>query len=238
LNNSDLAYDGHELEAAARLHNFYRWITDGFRPYLRGRAAEIGAGIGTYSEYLRPHVDTLDIVEPSANQQSVLRAKFADDPCIRVHSDTIEGFHARVGDGALDAICMVNVLEHIENDEKALLFLNRLIGDGGHLCVFVPAMPFLYSDFDKSIGHFRRYTKPELIAKFEAAGFDVVAVKYMDVLGILAWGLVNTLLGAKTLNPLMMRIYDTVCVPLTRAIEAVIPAPAGKNVLIVGRKHG
>lgn len=238
MSDPDLVYEGHELEAAARLNSFYRWITENFRPYLRGHGAEIGAGIGTYSEYLRPHFDTLDVIEPSPGQHEALLAKFADDASVRIYSETIERYQTRVGENALDAVCMVNVLEHIEEDERALAVLNRLIGNGGHLCIFVPAMPFLYSKFDESIGHFRRYTKPELVGKFEAAGFEVVDVKYMDMIGILAWGLVNTLLGAKTLNPVMMRIYDTVCVPLTRALEAVVPAPAGKNLLIVGRKHG
>lgn len=238
MSDPDLVYEGHELEAAARLNSFYRWITENFRPYLRGHGAEIGAGIGTYSEYLRPHFDTLDVIEPSPGQHEALLAKFADDASVRIYSETIERYQTRVGENAIDAVCMVNVLEHIEEDERALAVLNRLIGNGGHLCIFVPAMPFLYSKFDESIGHFRRYTKPELVGKFEAAGFEVVDVKYMDMIGILAWGLVNTLLGAKTLNPVMMRIYDTVCVPLTRALEAVVPAPAGKNLLIVGRKHG
>ena len=238
MSDPDLVYEGHELEAAARLNSFYRWITENFRPYLRGHGAEIGAGIGTYSEYLRPHFDTLDVIEPSPGQHEALLAKFADDASVRIYSETIERYQTRVGENAIDAVCMVNVLEHIEEDERALAVLNRLIGNGGHLCIFVPAMPFLYSKFDESIGHFRRYTKPELVGKFEAAGFEVVDVKYMDMIGILAWGLVNTLLGAKTLNPVMMSIYDTVCVPLTRALEAVVPAPAGKNLLIVGRKHG
>ena len=238
MSDPDLVYEGHELEAAARLNSFYRWITENFRPYLRGHGAEIGAGIGTYSEYLRPHFDTLDVIEPSPGQHEALLAKFADDASVRIYSETIERYQTRVGENAIDAVCMVNGLEHIEEDERALAVLNRLIGNGGHLCIFVSAMPFLYSKFDESIGHFRRYTKPELVGKFEAAGFEVVDVKYMDMIGILAWGLVNTLLGAKTLNPVMMRIYDTVCVPLTRALEAVVPAPAGKNLLIVGRKHG
>ena len=191
MSDPDLVYEGHELEAAARLNSFYRWITENFRPYLRGHGAEIGAGIGTYSEYLRPHFDTLDVIEPSPGQHEALLAKFADDASVRIYSETIERYQTRVGENAIDAVCMVNVLEHIEEDERALAVLNRLIGNGGHLCIFVPAMPFLYSKFDESIGHFRRYTKPELVGKFEAAGFEVVDVKYMDMIGILALSLIH-----------------------------------------------
>jgi hypothetical protein len=52
-----------------------------------------------------------------------------------------------------------------------------------------------------------------------------------------AWGLINTLMGSTSLNPKMAAIYDATCVPITRAIEAVLPIPIGKSLLVVGRKR-
>ena len=54
MNDNAHAYEGREFEAAANLVNYYNWITAIFRPYLHGSGVEIGAGIGTYSQYLRP----------------------------------------------------------------------------------------------------------------------------------------------------------------------------------------
>ncbi|MBO6518872.1 MAG: class I SAM-dependent methyltransferase [Rhodospirillales bacterium] len=231
-------YEGRELEAASNLVNYYRWITDLFSPYLKGSGTEIGAGVGTYSAYLRPFFSSMDLVEPSPRQLPDLTAKFGDDPDVRLFSETIEAYRAKVGDASRDCFCLVNVLEHIENDVAALDDMTAMLKPGGHVCVFVPALPMLYSKLDEILGHFRRYTKPELDGKFENAGLEIVKTAYMDVLGVPAWGLINTLLGSKTLNPKMAAIYDAACVPVTRAVESVVPVPFGKSLLIVGKKRG
>lgn len=235
---ASLAYEGREFEAAVNLVNYYRWITDHFRPYLKGDGTEIGAGIGTYSRYLRPFFSTLDLVEPSPLQKDSLERTFPNDSGVRVFSETIDAYRRDTGDGARDTICLVNVLEHIEDDEAALTDMAAILKDDGHLCIFVPALPCLHSKLDDIFGHYRRYTRPELEQKVRAAGFEIETCIYMDMLGIAAWGLVNTLLGSTSLNPRMASIYDAVCVPLTRAVERLLPAPAGKSLLIVGKKRG
>lgn len=237
LGTDQQMYEGREFEAAANLVNYYRWITDHFSPYLHGSGTEIGAGIGTYSEYLRPYFSHMDLVEPSPRQRPALDAKFDDDPDVRVFSETIASYRARVGDTSRDCFCLVNVLEHIEDDAAALGDMTAMLKPGGHICVFVPALPFLYSNLDRIFGHFRRYTKPELDGKFEDAGLEIVKTTYMDVLGVPAWGIVNTMLGSTSLNPKMAAIFDAVCVPVTRAVESVVPVPFGKSLLIVGRKR-
>ncbi len=231
-------YDGHEFEATANLVNYYNWITDGFKPYLGGAGTEIGAGVGVYSEYLRPHFSTFDVVEPSPAQLDELQQRFSGDGDVRVLSETIDIYHGHVGDASRDTICMVNVLEHIKDDIDALRKLRSMLRDGGHLCVFVPALPFLYSKYDAFVGHHRRYVKRDLAERMAAAGFEVVSCKYMDILGVPAWGVFNTLLGATKLNLRMTTLYDRAFVPVTRGIETLIPAPLGKNLLAVGRKNG
>jgi len=231
-------YEGREFEAAANLVNYYRWITDHFRPYLRGAGTEIGAGIGTYSQYLRPFFSEMDLVEPSPVQRPVLSERFKNDKNVRVFTETIDAYRRKAGDTSRDCFCLVNVLEHIEDDGAALRDMAAMLKPDGHVCIFVPALPFLYSKLDRVFGHFRRYTHAELKEKVADAGFEIVSSRYMDMLGVPAWGLVNTLLGSTSLNPKMAAIYDAACVPMTRAVESVIRAPIGKSLLIVGRKRG
>lgn len=238
MSADSLSYEGREFEAAANLVNYYRWITDSFRPYLKGDGTEIGAGIGTYSGYLRQLLSTLDAVEPSTNQFKTLQEKFAEDKGVRAFSETIHDYLQRVGPDARDCICLVNVLEHIEHDADALSDLYRLIRPGGHVCIFVPAMPCLHSKLDDIFGHYRRYTKPELEEKVTGAGFTAMQSKYMDILGFPAWGLINTIMGSTNLNPALTSLYDRVFIPVTRTFEAVVPPPFGKSLLIVGQKRG
>lgn len=66
-----------------------------------------------------------------------------------------------------------DMLEHIENDEKALREFHRILRPGGTLFLTTPAHPFLWSKWDEVCGHKRRYQKQELRQKVEAAGFKI-----------------------------------------------------------------
>ena len=236
MNDDTHAYEGREFEAAANLVNYYNWITAYFQPYLRGSGVEIGAGIGTYSQYLRPFFSTLDLVEPSPTQRNLLAQRFHSDENVHAFSEKIDSYRQRTGDKSRDSICMVNVLEHIENDHAALSDLSKMLKIDGHLCIFVPALPVLYSRLDKIFGHHRRYTRPELIRKVSGAGLKIVTCKYMDFAGIFAWGLINTLGRSTDLNPRAMQVYDRCVIPVTRVLESVVPAPIGKSLILIAQK--
>ena len=72
-----------------------------------------------------------------------------------------------------DALIMLNVLEHIKNDDAALLEANKILNDNGVLIIEVPAGKFLYGDYDKKLKQFRRYNMGEITKKIEKAGFTI-----------------------------------------------------------------
>ena len=131
---------------------------------------------------------------------------------------------------------LVNVLEHIEDDQEALCQLMNALRPGGHLLIFVPALQFLMSKFDRSIGHFRRYHRPDLVSKVEEAGGAIRLCRYFDVLGVLPWFVFNTFLQSTTFNPTLVGINDRYAVPLTRGLESAVGAPFGKNLILVASK--
>ena len=56
-----------------------------------------------------------------------------------------------------DTILYLSVLEHIENDKKEINDAINKLDLNGHLIICVPAHNYMYSNFDKEIGHFKRY---------------------------------------------------------------------------------
>jgi len=76
-------------------------------------------------------------------------------------------------DNSVDVMVMLNVLEHIEDDQKALQKAYNLLKPNGALVIEVPACPGLYSAYDAELRHFRRYSAKELYRKINAAGFTV-----------------------------------------------------------------
>jgi SAM-dependent methyltransferase len=77
-------------------------------------------------------------------------------------------------DSSIDAVIMVNVLEHIENDRLAMQQVYRILKPGGIAVIEAPAGPHLYDFYDKSLMHFRRYTMMGLTALVEGLNFRVL----------------------------------------------------------------
>jgi len=229
-------YEGHDLEVLADLPNYYNWIIQIFRPWIKGRTMEIGAGIGTITRQIIDDTDELILVEPSAHLTDQIPAAITENSKVTVFNEMLETRLPQMTDSSCDTIIMVNVLEHIEDDGAALESLFRVLKPGGHLLLFVPALQFLYSELDRQHGHFRRYHLSPLDFKLNVHGFRVRDKRYFDLAGVLPWWLINTI-GKKTdFNPAMASIYDTYFVPVTKFVERWIAPPLGKNILIVAER--
>ena len=70
-------------------------------------------------------------------------------------------------------LIMLNVLEHINDDEGALREANKLLKKDGLLILEVPSGKFLFDEYDKKLLHFRRYNMKDLVEKIEKAGFKI-----------------------------------------------------------------
>jgi len=130
-----------------------------------------------------------------------------------------------------------NVIEHIENDVQALIDLRNALHENGRLIIYVPAIPFLFSSFDESAGHFRRYSKRELISKVREAGFTIEKCLYNDSVGVLASLGVKALGYKKSTNLGGMKsliFYDRCIYPLSRILDFCgFKHIIGKNLLLV-----
>lgn len=129
-----------------------------------------------------------------------------------------------------------NVLEHIDNDVEVLNEIRKKLKPGGKLAIYVPALPFLYSGLDQKVGHYRRYTKRELIKKVTESGFTVKDCFYNDSLGILA-SLTVKAFGYKNKVGLgsskSIVLYDTVFFPISKMLDRLIFRKViGKNLFL------
>jgi SAM-dependent methyltransferase len=229
-------YFGRDLEAMSFARNYHAWIRDEFAPYLTGDVAEVGAGTGNFSQMLlqTSNLKRLLAIEPSANMFPHLRDALAQDTRADAENQTLDAIYAQHCE-QFDAITYVNVLEHIERDAQQLQFARDTLKPGGHLLIFVPALPWLFSNLDRQVGHFRRYTRKPLRNLVVGAGFEIVKLHYFDVAGILPW-YVAFVLMKRPIGGGSVSAYDRFVVPPMRKIESLIRPPIGKNLLLVAKK--
>jgi SAM-dependent methyltransferase len=234
---SDDRFQEHGLsEAMCFARRYHQWILDTARPYIGRQICEVGAGIGNFTDMLA-HLPGEAVVplEPDAHLFGELTGRVQPYAHVRPVHATLADALPSLKDSKLDTFVYINVLEHIERDVAEMQMVHRLLADYGHVIIFVPALPALYSRIDRLLGHFRRYTKRQLLDAVQSAGFHVRACFYMDFPGMLPWYLLNTLLGKARLDPKQVRCYDA-CIPLIRKVESLIRPPVGKNLFLAAQK--
>ena len=232
---TEFNYSGEELDALGEARNYYGWISERFAPALGPRIVEVGAGIGTFTAALlerRPDA-RITAIEPADNNYPRLARRFAGDPRVTAVHGYLDG---AVPPASADAVVAVNVMEHVADDAGFLRAAAAATAPGGHVLLFVPAVPALYGSLDEVFEHCRRYTRRELDEKLRAAALEPVSVRYMNFPGMLAWWLWAKVLRRRTITDRDTRVYDRWVVPVVRAVEGVIPPPIGNGLLAIARK--
>jgi SAM-dependent methyltransferase len=84
--------------------------------------------------------------------------------------------------GAFDVVTSFDVLYALEDPQEtqAIAEMYRLLRPGGHAIVNVAALQMLRGDHSAFGGEVRRYSRDELRAHLEAAGFSIVRLTYTN----------------------------------------------------------
>lgn len=233
--NDPFVYSGTELDAMAEARNYCRWILEFFAPYLGQKVIEIGAGAGTFSQLLLTsgRASELVLFEPGANLFPLLQQRFTNDPRVHVWPGA---FDPSVLEAPVDSIVLVNVLEHISDDDALLLQMWQSLRPGGRVLLFVPALEWNYGSLDAAFEHHRRYSKPILRKKLEGAGFRIEQTRYVNFVGIASWFFAGRVLRQKTLRPRQVRWYDRWIIPWTFKLEQIWEPPVGQSLVAVAVK--
>ena len=234
----DFAYAGDDLEAMMQADNYYRWLVKTIKPYLGNSIIEVGSGVGSFSKLLlETKPTTLDLIEPSKQTYSALKKniKSNENTKVTIHNSYLKGKEYKLK-GRADTCVYINVFEHIEDDLAEAKRVAKILKPGGNLIIFVPALMGLYSNFDKSIGHYRRYNQDRLSRLSNKAGLRVQKLQYMDMIGMAPWWFSFVLMKRKGLIGPLVKVYDNICIPIISTVERVLKPPVGKNILLVAEK--
>lgn len=218
---------------------YLEWQLEAFRPFLGRRILEVGCGVGSVLALLAPRERLFGVdVEPEILAAAAARFRerpefgFARLDAARLSAADLDALRAE----RFDTLVSLNVLEHIEDDAAALRAFARLLPAGGTLALLVPAHPALFGPYDALDGHHRRYSRAALGARVEAAGFELLALRYHNAVGALGWFVQYKLLRRTIHDEGHLGLMNRV-VPLMRPLERRLPPPFGLSLIAVGRRR-
>ena len=231
--NEPYSYVGGELEIFQHATCWKAYYARGLRRFILGDVLEVGAGLGATSRFLCDGTQrSWTCLEPDPALHRQLEASLRATP-LPSSGRTLQGTVASLPpDERFDTILYVDVLEHIEDDRKELALSAARLRNGGHVVVLAPAHQALYSPFDQAIGHFRRYSRPSLLAAAPST-LRPVAAYYLDAVGMAASLANRLLLRASMPSPGQLKFWDRVLVPASRVIDPILAHRVGKSVVAI-----
>lgn len=223
-----------ELELFQHANNWKNYWFSHLRPYVRGKILEVGAGIGANIERFSKLAEVSESValEPNPKLFDEGRKRFQGIPQVTWKSGTLNDLSPSE---KFDTILYVDVLEHIENDREELVRASSHLNPGGHLCVLSPARPDLMSEFDRAVGHHRRYLSRDYRA-ITPTGTELIKVAYLDSLGMFL-SLGNRLI-LKSSSPALGQVlfWDRWVVPVSRVLDPLVGHRVGKTLIGIWKK--
>ena len=235
-------YAADDLETMSEAKRYQAHVFELLRPHIGSAVLEVGCGIGTTSVRLAEMAERLVCIEPNPNCVSRARAALDGHSNITLRIGHLEECSRdEMLEQRFDTIVCVNVLEHIEDDIRALrLFRDFAAPAGGKVLIFVPAVQAAYGPLDAALGHHRRYSKRTLRRAFEEAGLDIVALRYTNPIGLLGW-LYNAHVSGTTEHTAgQVRLFEQLVAPWALPLDRFVPPPIGLSLFAVGRArvHG
>lgn len=232
--NDEFEYIGDELELFEWAENWKRYVAGRLRPYLNGDVLEVGAGLGVNIPYLHGDQVTRWVsLEPDPRLCVSYRQRQAEGK-IPAHCELKQGtLETLPSEESFDCILYIDVIEHIEDDRAEVERAYNRVKPGGHLCILCPAHNFLYSPFDKAIGHFRRYDKSMYRGLLDC---EPTALEYLDSVGMAASIANKLLLKQSYPGEKQIKLWDRLFVRMSRVVDPLTFRMMGKSICGVWKK--
>jgi SAM-dependent methyltransferase len=229
-------------------HFWFRWRLAATLRLLRDQSIpqgsalqclEVGSGAGTLRDQIEAHtawqVDIADL-----NAEALRRARPGRGRVL--YYDVLE----EKLPAAYDAVLAFDVIEHLDEVKPFLAASVRHLKPGGHLLINVPALSWLYSVYDVTVGHRRRYDRSSLARELDGLGLELRDVRYWGLSLVPLLLLRKAALKLRKLGPAEViragfqppgQLANAVLSGLGRAETALLGRPfLGSSVMLLARR--
>jgi SAM-dependent methyltransferase len=225
-----------DQERMAHATNYFAWQGRLVAPELGQRVIEVGCGIGNFTRMLLDRETVLAVdVDPACIER--LQQRYSNHPNLRTSvCEPSSGAFADLARFHPDSCVCLNVLEHIEDDGRALEAMASVLVPGGVIVLLVPAFQALYGPIDRNLCHYRRYSRNALAALAHRTGLRIEKLHYVNAVGFFGWWINAHVFRREAQSERQIRIFDRCVVPWMSRLEAIAPPGFGQSLFAVLRK--
>lgn len=221
------------LQRLESTRKFNLWMGHTLRPHVGDRVLEIGAGIGNLTNQFIPR-DYYVASDINPNYLRYLRSYAHGKPYLQVsHIDALNPEHFVGLEQQFDTVLMINVLEHLADEQLALRNVASALAPGGRAIILVPAHPAIYGSLDEVLGHREPQTK--LRRALEIAGFGVETLYDFNRFSVPGWWFNGKILHRKKFSRMQLKLVNTF-LPVAKHMDYLWPW-SGLSLIAVGVKQ-
>lgn len=227
----------HTLEMFSATGSFNRWMFDAIEPYCKGSILEIGSGIGNLSALLLETCGEVSLSDQKESYCNTLDRKFKTLPSLKgvyrldLADKNLAMNHPELS-GKFDTIIALNVVEHIDDEQRVLENIKELLKNNGRIVMLVPAFNFLYNGLDKELGHYRRYTRKHIGTLFQQPQWKIDTIRFFNSPGIFGWWLYGNVWKKRLITQRSLFVYNKL-VPLFRLSDGLFRNVFGLSLIAV-----
>jgi len=227
-------YLGKELDIFKEATHWKNYWINAIKPYVKGNILEVGSGIGVNSKLLIEKIDDIDrltCIEPD-KKLADKAVKYLKNKEVEIKSCYLKDLNMSY---LYDTILYIDVMEHIFNDEEEINLAKSHLNVNGYLIILVPAKNYLYSSFDKAIGHYRRYSK-QMLENSICEGLIKKKLFYLDSMGLIASMFNRFFLKQEYPTPRQIMLWDRIFIPLSKISDLMLLYSTGKSLIGIWEK--
>lgn len=225
-------YSGWELKFFDASKNFRNYQYNLIKKYIGNKVLEVGPGSGNFAKkFLVNKVNSVSLSEINTDLKLRLDKKFEENKNVKIISKEISKI-----DDTFDTICYFDVIEHIEFHEEEIFNALKKLKKNGHLIIIVPAFNYLFSNYDKSVGHYRRYEKKFFVNFFKKNDYLInKKLIYFDSVGFF-FLLLNKIINSEKKTIGLATFIWNLLIPISKLLDLITFNSFGKSLLCVIKK--
>jgi SAM-dependent methyltransferase len=221
----------------AKARNYFAWQNSLVTREIGRRVVEVGCGFGNFTRLLldREVVIAIDR-EPDCVER--LRERYPNQKNLQTFvCDASDRAFAGLARFQADSCVCLNVLEHMQDDQKALEDMASILVPGGVIVLILPAFAALYGPIDANLGHLRRYRRGSIRRIANGAGLRIKRMHHMNFIGFFGWWVNSRILRREAQSAFQISVFDKFVVPVASRLEGWLTPPFGQSLFVVLQKQ-